>query len=177
MADKVHHVTRRAADKDLAEGTITAQSHAAVISGNMTLQEARNIGADDAPTDTPEDHGGPRTATEGARSASAEDHQDAPPQPVSRISKDDATQECWCGCGQWTKPNRMWVQGHDMRAHRIAREYVRGEREISKQMEEYLVSSGKLEKARQRVEKEREKKECKAEHTAKAKAKKENHDR
>ncbi len=36
------------------------------------------------------------------------------PKPVSTISKDDATQECWCGvCGEWTKPGRRFKAGHD----------------------------------------------------------------
>jgi hypothetical protein len=97
MTAKVHRATRKAADKDLAEGTITTQSHAAVISGNMTLQEARNIGADAGPADTPEGRGGQDEGTEGHRDAS-ETAIDAPPAPKSRISKNDRSRLCLCGC-------------------------------------------------------------------------------
>ena len=142
MTGNVHHATRKAADKDLNESTITEQSHAAVLAGQMDLATARNIGADDAPTDAPEDRSGQDERQEAPQSASAEDHQggaDTPPQPVSRISKDDATQECWCGCRQWTNPNRRWRPGHDQRAKGVINRAVREGKvvELSPQLREY----------------------------------------
>ncbi len=146
MTRKVHYATRRAADKDLAEGIITEQSHAAVLAGEMDIATARNIGADDDPTGTPVDRSGPRTVTEGARSASAEGHQDAPPQPVSRLSKNDTRQFCWCGCEQLTSPGRIWRPGHDQRAKGIIKRAVRDGTvaELPPRLKEYGAERGLL---------------------------------
>jgi hypothetical protein len=100
----VHHATKKAADKDLSEGTITEQAHAAVIAGNMTLQEARNIGADPTPTDTAGGAAVQDEGTEAPRSASAEDHQEG----VTEGQK-----LCLCGCG--APVSRTFKAGHDSR--------------------------------------------------------------
>ena len=84
-----------------------------------------------------------------ARSASAEDGQDrtdTPPQPVSRISKDDTTQECWCGCQELTSPNRRWRPGHDQRGKGIIKRAVKEGKvaELSPQLREYGKERGLL---------------------------------
>jgi hypothetical protein len=142
----VHHATRKAADKDLSEGAITEQAHAAVIAGMMTLQEARNIGTGDAHTDTPEGAAVQDEGQETPGGSSTENHQDTPPQPVSRISKDDTRQECWCGCGQLTKPNRRWLPGHDQRAKGIIKRVVREGKvdELDARLKEYGQERGML---------------------------------
>jgi hypothetical protein len=100
----VHHATRKAADKDLSEGRITEQSHAAVLAGQMDLHTARNIGADAGPTDMPEDSSGQDDAGTTARSTSAEDH---------RGSTDKTQKLCLCGCGE--PVFRTFKAGHDAR--------------------------------------------------------------
>ena len=147
MTKKVHHMVRKAADKALAEGVITAQSRDAVIEGRMSLATARNIGAEGGPTDTSSGSGGRGTAQEtpGRASAGGTDApQGAPPQPVSRISKDDATQECWCGCGERTKPHRRWLPGHDQRAKGIIKRAVKEgkTKELSDRLREYGAERG-----------------------------------
>ena len=156
---KVHGNTVKAADKDLAEGTITQQSHAAVIAGAMSLQEARNIGTDVGPTDSPKGRSGPGTATGIPGRASAEERTDAPPLPVSRISKDDRLSACLCSCGKLVKGR--FAAGHDMRMFRIAREHLTEGRDLSDEQREYLEESGKLKRVRARLAEEEAKAEAK----------------
>jgi hypothetical protein len=63
---------------------------------------------------------------------------------VSRISKDDATQQCWCGCQQLTSPNRRWLPGHDQRAKGIIKRAVREGKaeELSDRLKEYGAERG-----------------------------------
>jgi hypothetical protein len=74
-----------------------------------------------------------------------------------------------CECGTPTKGR--FAPGHDVRLVTYAKEYVRGERELTEEQLEYARESGKLERARAQVEKEerkrREKERRKAERTAK----------
>ena len=104
-----------------------------------------------------------------------EDHQEAPtgPRLTSRISKDDRLSACLCSCGKLVK-NRF-AAGHDMRLVTYAKEYVRKERELTEEQMAYLRESGKRERAKAQVEKEdarnREKVQRRAEHAAKAEAK------
>src|SRR5215218_4084906 len=97
---RAHHVTQRAAALAFERGQITEQSRDAVISGSMTLQEARQLGVDAGPTDTPEGHTGPPTATETPGRASAEQGVDTP-------------KTCLCGCGE--PVSRTFRPGHDSR--------------------------------------------------------------
>ena len=158
MTKKVHHQTRKATDKALEEGTITEQSHAAVLAGEMSLQEARNIGMDEGPSDTPKGYSGQDETRIGPRSTSVEDREggtDTPPQPVSRISKDDRTPTktpCLCGCG--LEVSRTFAAGHDARMFRVAREHLTEGRELSDEQREYLERSGKLERVRARLAEE-----------------------
>ena len=67
-----------------------------------------------------------------------------PPQPVSRISKDDTTQECWCGCRELTSSGKRWKVGHDQRGKGIIKQAVREGKvgELSPQLREYGVERG-----------------------------------
>ena len=140
---KVHHQSRKAADISLAKRQISPTSHRAVLDGDITLQYARDLGRDGAPRAAGGERG-PGTATEQARSASATDAADAPPQPASRNSKDDRTQECWCGCQELTSPNRKWRPGHDQRGKGIIRQAVKEGKagELSPQLREYGEERG-----------------------------------
>jgi hypothetical protein len=84
------------------------------------MTEARKIERERAP-DAPTSRSGAGAATEGPRKRRERPQEGTrvPPQPTSRITKDDATQECWCGCGERTKPHRRWKPGHDQRAKGI----------------------------------------------------------
>ena len=169
---KVHHATRRAADKDLSEGIITEQAHATVLAGAMDLTTARNIGVDDAPTDTTPDSGGRGDARTTAREAQ-EDYHEAPagPRLTSRISKDDHLSPCLCGCGKLVK-NRF-AAGHDMRMFRVAREHLEQGRELTDEQREYLETSGKMQRVRARLaEEERKASERVAARETKAKSEK-----
>ena len=98
---KIDGRTKRAADIALAKRTISRASYDSILAGTLSLQEGKEYGRDRGP-DASRHDGGPETVTEISRSASAEDSAYTPPQPISRIGKDDTTQECWCGCQQLT---------------------------------------------------------------------------
>ena len=120
--------TRRAADIALAKRAISRASYDAILAEEVSLARAKELGRDRGPTGTTQGRSGPGTATETAREGQeqpANAPQDSPPQPVSRISKDEATQECWCGCQQLTSPNHRWLPGHDQRAKGIIKRAVR----------------------------------------------------
>ena len=125
---QVHHQTRRGADIALAKKQISQESYRAVLAGTLTLAEAKELGRQGAPNTRP--------------------------QPTSRISKDDRSRECMCGCGSRTKGR--FAQGHDMRLATYAKEYVRGERDLSPEQLEYVEHSGKLERAREQIAREEE---------------------
>jgi hypothetical protein len=65
---------------------------------------------------------------------------------VSRISKDDARQQCWCGCEQLTSPNRRWLPGHDQRAKGIIKRAIKEGKvdELSPRLREYGAERGLL---------------------------------
>jgi hypothetical protein len=160
VAKQVHHATRKAAEKDLAEGVITEQSHAAVIAGEMDLATARNIGVDDTPT-----YIGRATEVQGGGTgipgrASAGQDGDTPPQPVSRISKNDRSRPCLCGCQQYTAGGLFRI-GHDTKMFRIAREHLTEGRDLSDEQREYLEESGKLERVKARLAEEEQKRQGK----------------
>jgi hypothetical protein len=124
---------------------ISRASYDAILAGTLTLADAKSLGRDRGP-DTSECSGGPGTARETPGRGSAQGGADTPPQPVSRILKDDATQECWCGCGERTKPNRKWRPGHDQRAKGVIKRAVREGKveELSDQLREYGAERGLL---------------------------------
>jgi hypothetical protein len=125
---KVYHATRRAADLALAKKAISPDSHWAVHEGRITMDEARSLGREGSPF-------GPAPKT---------------------ISKNDRTRPC-IACGGTTKGGRFHP-GCDAKMHRLAREYVRGERELTEEQLAYLRESGKLERAKARVAEEDRKK-------------------
>jgi hypothetical protein len=140
--------TRRAADTALAKRTISRASYDAILAGRIGLDEAKAIGRDGAPaTDISLGQSGPGTATETAGRTSmggGQDGADRPPQPVSRISKADARQLCWCGCEELTSPNRRWRPGHDQRGKGIIRRAVKEGKvaELSDRLREYGTERG-----------------------------------
>lgn len=79
-----------------------------------------------------------------------------PPQPVSRISKDDRRRECMCGCGKTTRGR--FAIGHDQRLLKFAYEHLRGKRELTEEQLAYVQDeTDKLKRARKRVEGEEQK--------------------
>jgi hypothetical protein len=146
---KIDGRTKRAADIALAKRQISPASYRALIEeGTITLQEAKAMGRDGAPAmDTTLGRSGQGTSTEASRSASGGSGgraPDMPPQPVSRISKDDTTQECWCGCQEFTSPNRKWKPGHDQRGKGIIKRAVKEGKvgELSDRLREYGAERG-----------------------------------
>jgi hypothetical protein len=140
---KVHGNTAYLA---LAKRLISRSSHEAVLAGTLTLAEAKSLGRDRGPHDTGQASGGRGAATETPRKGRERPQEGtgAPPQPISRISKDDTTQECWCGCGERTKPNRRWLQGHDQRGKGILSRAVAAGRtgELPDQLRDYGQERG-----------------------------------
>ena len=77
--------------------------------------------------------------------AAAEEPEDAA-EPTTRISKDERGQQCWCGCGAWTNPNRRWRPGHDQRAKGKIKRAVKDDRvsELDDRLKEYGRERGLL---------------------------------
>jgi len=137
--------TKRALDMAIARKQVSQESYRAVLAGTLTLRQAKAMGRDGAPaTDAARGSGGPGMATGGPRRIDTGAPQDSPPQPESRVSKDDTTQECWCGCQQRTSPGRMWRPGHDQRAKGIIKRAVRegNEEGLSPRLREYGAERG-----------------------------------
>jgi len=146
---KVHHQTARGARLALARKEISQESYRAVLASEITLRQAKELGRDRGPDGAGRASGGREETRTGSRSASAEDGADRPPQPVSRISKDDRSRACMCGCGRATAG--VFAQGHDMRMFQVAREHLTEGRELTEEQREYLEVSGKLEHVRARI--------------------------
>ena len=66
--------------------------------------------------------------------------------------KDDRSRPC-IACGGMTRGGRFHP-GCDAKMHRTADEHLRGERELTDEQREYLETSGKMEQARKRAERE-----------------------
>lgn len=131
----IHPMTRKAADTSLAKRAISPDSHRAVLSLDLSLEEARFLGRNAGPSG-----------------------------PAVRLNKNDRSRPCLCQCGGTSKTGRFGP-GHDVRLVTFAKEYVRGERELTEEQMEYVQTSGKLDRARAQVEKEdrkRRKREAKA---------------
>ena len=124
---QVHHATRRAADLALAKRAISPDSHKAIHEGRIDLEEARSLGREGSPF-------GPA------------------PKTISKNDRTPTKTPCLCGCG--TPVPRMFAAGHDMRLVTYAKEYVRGERELTPEQMEYVERSGKLKRAKARVAEE-----------------------
>jgi hypothetical protein len=145
---KIDGRTKRALDMAIARRQVSQESYPAVLAGEITLQQAKAIGRDGAPaTDAAQGSGGQHEARTRPRSTSTDDTQDGtdmPPQPVSRLSKNDTTQECWCGCKQLTSPNRRWRPGHDQRAKGTIKRAVKEGKvdELEARLREYGAERG-----------------------------------
>lgn len=157
---KIDGRTKRALDTAIAKRQVSQESYRAVLAGELTLAEAKAIGRDGAPAaDTARAHSGQgdtRTALQGASAGGGQDGADTPPQPVWRISKSDQTRSCMCGCGRTTRGR--FAPGCDAKMHRLAGEYVRGERGLTEEQLAYVRDeTDKLERAKARVEREEQK--------------------
>jgi hypothetical protein len=131
----VHHATVRGARASLAKKEISGESFEAVLVGNLSLEEARELGRNAGP-------GG----------------------PVVRVNKNDRAPTktpCLCGCGELVP--KIFKAGHDMRMVKLAKAYVRGNSEPNEDQMAYLEESGKLEKARAQVAKDEQRRREKAE--------------
>ena len=134
MIDKVHHNTKKAADMALAKKAISPDSHKAVHQGRIDLEEARSLGREGSPFGP-----GPKT--------------------VSKNDRTPTKTPCLCGCGELVARN--FKAGHDQRLVTFAKEYGRGERELTSEQMEYVEQSGKLKRAKARVAEEDRKKAAK----------------
>ena len=122
---KVHANTLKAADIALAKRQMSPDSHKAVHEGRINLDEARELGREGSP------YG---------------------PAPKA-VSKNDRTRHC-IACGGTTKGGRFHP-GCDAKMHRLAREYVRGERELTEEQLAYVRDeTDKLDRAKARVAEE-----------------------
>jgi hypothetical protein len=83
-----------------------------------------------------------------------------PSGPTVRVDKNDRTRHC-IACGGTTKGGRFHP-GCDAKMHRLAREYVRGKRELTEEQLAYVRDeTDKLNRAKARVEREGQKKAAK----------------
>ncbi len=131
---KAHHATKKAADIAIAKKQISPDSYRAVLAGQISLQDARELGREGSP------YG---------------------PAPKA-ISKDDRTPTktaCLCGCGELVP--RTFKAGHDARMFRVARKHLTEGREITKEQREYLETSGKMERVRSKLAEEDRKRDAK----------------
>jgi hypothetical protein len=167
---KIDGRTKRAADMALGKKQISRASYEAILRGELFLAQARALERDRGPHDTGQASSGHEEGRMGPGSVGAA----RPPQPVSRTSKEDRSRLCMCACGTRTKGGRF-APGHDVRMVSYAKEYLRGERELTDEQMTYVRDSGKLERARTRLaEEERRRREQaarKAERQAKAQTK------
>ncbi|MDP9456341.1 MAG: hypothetical protein M3Q49_01285 [Actinomycetota bacterium] len=139
----IHPMTRKAADMSLAKKAISPDSHKAVLAGELSLEEARDLGRNAGP--------------EG---------------PAVRADKNDRSRPCLCGC-QGTSKTGKFVAGHDMRMVTLAKAYVRGEADLTDEQLAYIHESGKLDRARAQVEKEDQKRQERIAKKAEAQRRKE----
>jgi hypothetical protein len=94
---KVDGRTKRALDMAIARKQVSQESYRAVIRGELSLQEAKELGRDRRPDDTGRASHGPGRASERPREGRT-------PRP------------CLCSCGGITKGGRF-LPGHDARLH------------------------------------------------------------
>lgn len=100
---KIDGRTKRALDIALAKRLVSQGSYRAVLAGELSLADAKELGRNGAPG-APSDAA---AATERATETAGEDAR------------------CWCGCGGEVRPGRRWRQGHDARAKGIILRAVR----------------------------------------------------
>ena len=102
---KIDGRTRRAADMALAKKQISQESYEAVLRGELSLAEARELGRDWAPHDTGQASGGRGEATETPGRSSEE-------RPQS------GAVTCLCGCRESVRGKKSRFRpGHDARLY------------------------------------------------------------
>jgi hypothetical protein len=119
--------TKRALDTAIAKRQVSQDSYRAVLEGRISLDEAKSLGRGGSPYS---------------------------PTPKT-VSKSDTSRSCMCGCGKTTRGR--FAMGHDQRLLKYAYEHLRGERELTPEQLAYVQESGKLERAKARVEREAKK--------------------
>ncbi len=133
MEKKVNGNTKTAADMALRRKAISQESHAAVLAGELGLQEAKDLGRNAGPS-------GP-----------------VGPAPKA-VNKSDRSRDCACGCGLRTSGGK-WRPGHDQRAKGMV---VRAVREgtleqLSDELQEYAVERDLIAQTERRVAEEERK--------------------
>ena len=103
---KVHHATKKAADISLAKRQISPDSYRAVLAGQISLQDARELGRSGAPQSTAQGMTVQDEATETAGT----------PQEQPTGAPLGTPRSCLCGCGGTTRGGRF-KPGHDVRLH------------------------------------------------------------
>ncbi len=140
----VHHQTRKAADMSLAKKAISPDSHRAVLAGDLSLEEARELGREGSPF-------GPAPKT---------------------VAKNDRSRECACGCGERTAGG-VWRMGHDARLPGLVLRAYMGEIELTDEQHEHAQKRDLFAKAEAKVAARKAKEEAKAARKAEAQRRKE----
>ncbi len=120
------------ADLAIARKEISQESHAAILKGNLSLADVKELGRNAGPD-------GPVGKAEAKARATPKKYR-----PVTLC----------IACGKPTKGGRFHP-GADIQMHQIADEHLRGERELTDERRKYLEESGKMQQAHRRAEKER----------------------
>lgn len=122
----IHPMTRKAADTSLAKRQISPGSHKAILTGELSLEEARDLGREGSPF-------APANTT---------------------VSKTDRSRLCMCQCGRETKGR--FAAGHDARVKgwivRAVREGTLGE--LSEEIQEYAAERDLIRQTRERMAEE-----------------------
>ena len=124
----VHHATVKSANLAVARKEISADSCRTVIAGELSLKQAKSYGRD------ADRHGRPVQSET----------------PKKKAPKKPKSGTCICGCQGETKGGRI-LPGHDMKVFRIAREHLTEGCEISPELREYLESSGKMQRVKDKL--------------------------
>jgi hypothetical protein len=101
VTQKVHHQTERGGRIALAKKQISRASYEAILRGELSLAEARELGRDRGPDDTGQASNGPGTTTE---------------TPRKGRERPQGGAYCLCGCSETTRGGRF-KPGHDARLH------------------------------------------------------------
>jgi hypothetical protein len=106
MTQKVHHQTERGARIALAKKQISRASYEAVLRGEISLTQAKELGREGGP-DAPTSRGGSRAARTG------------PPEGRERPQEGTgALRTCLCGCGEPVRGKKSKFRpGHDVRLY------------------------------------------------------------
>ena len=165
---KMDGQTKRALDLAIARRQVSQDSYRAVLDGRISLQEAKTIGRAGTPaTDAAQGHSGPGTTTE-IQDEPARRTAGIVPTPSRTLLPARASRRasprtdhtptktpCLCGCGRLV--GSRFATGHDMRMFRVAREHLEQGRELTDEQREYLESSDKMRRVRDRIAEEERK--------------------